>query len=111
MLSKLMATVKFPVPPKGAAPALAAARAGGYHARVPDQRGKGAPMKFLVSRASQGAVSKGPPCQGAVRGPEASAWPGEYQWFIELSTLEDLLAFLDGNGRALGLFAPEEGEP
>ena len=67
-------------------------------------------MKFLVSRASQGAVSKGPPCQGAVRGPEARAWPGEYQWVVEVDTLEGLIAFLEANGGALGLFSPEEGE-
>jgi hypothetical protein len=45
-----------------------------------------------------------------VRGPEAEAWPGEHQWFLELSSLEDLLAFLNENGGAVGLFAPEEGE-
>jgi hypothetical protein len=68
-------------------------------------------MKFLVSRASQGDASKRPPCQGAIRGPEATAWPGEYQWYIELDTLDGLLAFLEQTGGALGLFAPEEGEP
>jgi hypothetical protein len=67
-------------------------------------------MRFIVTRSSEGAVSKGPPCRGAVRGPEAPAWPGEYQWFVELSGLEDLLAFLNENGGGLGLFAPEEGE-
>ncbi len=67
-------------------------------------------MRFQVCRASQGAVSKAPPCKGAVRGPEAKAWPGEYAWFVELSTLEELTAFLDEYGGALGLFAPEEGE-
>ena len=67
-------------------------------------------MKFLVTRASQGAVSSEPPCRGAVRGPEAAAWPGEYQWFIELATLDDLLAFLHATGGGLGLFAAEEGE-
>jgi hypothetical protein len=67
-------------------------------------------MRFLVSRSSQGAVSKQPPCRGAVRGPEASAWPGEYQWYVELNRLEDLVAFLDENGGGLGLFSPEEGE-
>jgi hypothetical protein len=67
-------------------------------------------MKFLITRASQGAVSKGPPCKGAMRGPEATAWPGEYQWFVELATLEDLVAFLDQTGGALGLFSPEEDE-
>jgi hypothetical protein len=67
-------------------------------------------MKFLVSRASQGAVSKGPPCRGAVRGPEAAAWPGEYEWFVELGTLAELMALLNETGGGLGLFAPEEGE-
>ena len=67
-------------------------------------------MKFLVNRASEGAVSKRPPCKGAVRGPESPAWPGEYQWFIELATLEELTAFLDETGGGLGLFAPEEDE-
>jgi hypothetical protein len=67
-------------------------------------------MKFQVCRASQGAVAKAPPCQGAVRGPEAKAWPGEFAWFVELATLEELAAFLDENGGALGLFAPEGGE-
>jgi hypothetical protein len=67
-------------------------------------------MKFLVCRTSQGAVSKKPPCKGAVRGPEAAAWPGEFQWFVELATMEELVAFLNGNGGALGVFAPEEGD-
>ena len=67
-------------------------------------------MKFLVSRASQGAVSDGPPCPGAVRGPESAAWPGEYQWFVELAGLEDLVALLDQTGGGLGLFAPDEGD-
>lgn len=67
-------------------------------------------MRFLVCRASQGAVSKKPPCQGAVRGPEAPAWPGEYQWFLDVGSLDDLIAFRDANGGGLGLFTPEEGE-
>jgi len=33
-------------------------------------------MRFLVGRTSEGAVSKSPPCKGAIRGPESSAWPG-----------------------------------
>jgi hypothetical protein len=66
-------------------------------------------MKFLVSRASQGSVSKDPPCKGAERGPE-SAWPGEYEWLIEVGRLEELISFLHDNGGALGLFAPEEDE-
>jgi hypothetical protein len=67
-------------------------------------------MKFLVSRASEGAISKRPPCKGAVRGPEANAWPGEYQWFVEVDTLEDLLVLLNETGGGLGLFSPEEDE-
>jgi hypothetical protein len=67
-------------------------------------------MKFLVTRASQGAVSKEAPCQGASRGPEAPAWPGEYEWFIEVDNLEQLVALLHQSGGALGLFAPEEDE-
>jgi hypothetical protein len=67
-------------------------------------------MKFLVSRASEGAVSKHPPCKKAIRGPAAEAWPGEYQWYVELATLEDMMAFLAETGGGLGLFLPEEGE-
>ncbi len=67
-------------------------------------------MKFLINRASEGAVSKRPPCKGAVRGPESSAWPGEYQWFIELDGLDNLIALLNETGGGLGLFTPEAGE-
>jgi hypothetical protein len=67
-------------------------------------------MKFLVGSASEGIVSKKPPCKRAVRGPEAEAWPGEYHWSVELNTLDDLMAFLHDNGGGLGLFAPEDGE-
>ncbi len=67
-------------------------------------------MKFLVTRASEGAVSAKSPCKGAVRGPESKLWPGEYQWHLELATLDDLLAFLEQHGGGLGLFTPEEGE-
>ena len=67
-------------------------------------------MRFQVSRSSQGAVSKKAPCKGAVRGPEAAAWPGEYAWFVELNGLDELLRFLQENGGGLGLFAAEEGE-
>jgi hypothetical protein len=67
-------------------------------------------MRFLVTRSSQGSVSRDPPCRGAVRGPEAGAWPGEYPWYLDLNRLEDLVAFLNENGGALGLFSPEEGE-
>jgi len=68
------------------------------------------PMKFLVSRESEGPVSKTPPCKRAQRGPQASGWPGEYEWLLELNTLEDLMAFLAETGGALGLFSPEGGE-
>jgi hypothetical protein len=67
-------------------------------------------MKFQVSRTSLGAVSKESPCQGAVRGPQAAVWPGEYIWHVELDTLEELQRFLEKNGGGLGLFCPEEGE-
>jgi hypothetical protein len=67
-------------------------------------------MIFRVCRASGGAISKQPPCKGATRGPEARAWPGEYEWFLELNSLEDLMKFLSANGGALGLYTPEEGE-
>lgn len=67
-------------------------------------------MKFLVSRESRGPVSKQSPCQGAVRGPESPAWPGEYEWSVEIGSLDELLGFLGRNGGALGLFEPEDGE-
>jgi hypothetical protein len=67
-------------------------------------------MKFLVSRSSEGSVSKKPPCKGAARGPEADAWPGEYSWYVEVRTLEELIAFLQANDGALGLFTPEDDE-
>ncbi len=67
-------------------------------------------MKFLLSRSSQGPVSMNPPLKGALRGPESTAWPGEYQWFLEIKTLEELLALLEKTGGALGLFSPEEDE-
>ncbi len=67
-------------------------------------------MRFLVMRSSQGAVSTEPPCPGAVRGPEAAAWPGEFPWFVDIDGLEGLIAFLNANGGGLGLFAPEDGE-
>ncbi len=67
-------------------------------------------MKFLVYRSSQGAMSKDPPCVQAMRGPEAPAWPGEFQWFVVLQSLEELVQFLQDNGGGLGLFAAEEGE-
>jgi hypothetical protein len=67
-------------------------------------------MKFQITRASQGPVSKEPPVKGAVRGPEASAWPGEYCWFLEINSLDELLAFLADSGGALGMFSPEPDE-
>lgn len=67
-------------------------------------------MRFQVGRSSEGAVSKTPPCRGAIRGAEAPAWPGEYQWYIELETLAELRRFLEENGGGLGIFSPEEGE-
>jgi len=67
-------------------------------------------MRFLVSRSSQGAMSKDPPCVQAIRGPEAPAWPGEFQWYVELDSLEQLMKFLEEHGGGLGLFMPEEGE-
>jgi hypothetical protein len=67
-------------------------------------------MRFLISRSSKGIVSKRSPCPGAIRGPESAAWPGEYQWFLDLDTLEDLVALLERTGGGLGLFTPEEGE-
>jgi hypothetical protein len=71
---------------------------------------EGRAVKFLVNRASQGPVSKKPPCKGAIRGGEAAAWPGEYQWLIELGSLDELVQFLNATGGALGLYVPEEGE-
>jgi hypothetical protein len=67
-------------------------------------------MRFQVYRSSWGATSRDAPCRGAIRGLEATAWPGEYVWYVELGTLEELQAFLNANGGALGLFGPEEGE-
>ena len=67
-------------------------------------------MRFLICRGSEGAVSSDRPCPGAVRGPESAAWPGEYEWYVDLNSLEELLAFLDRNGGALGLYSPEEDE-
>lgn len=67
-------------------------------------------MRFQVSRASQGTVSAEAPCPEAIRGPESAAWPGEYTWYVEVGSLEELLGFLERNGGALGLFVPEEGE-
>jgi hypothetical protein len=68
-------------------------------------------MKFLIGRSSEGAVSKHPPCPGAVRGPESTVWPGEYPWYVELTSLEELVALLERTGGALGLYTPEDDEP
>ena len=57
-------------------------------------------MKFLVNRASVGAVSKRPPCKGAVRVPEPTAWPGESLWYVEVDDLEGLIALLEETGGA-----------
>jgi hypothetical protein len=67
-------------------------------------------MNFSVTRSSEGAVSKRPPIKGAIRGPESSVWPGEFEWYVELNTLEELLAFLKKTGGGIGLFVPEQGE-
>jgi hypothetical protein len=67
-------------------------------------------MKFQICRASQGPVSKDRPCPGVVRGPEAVGWPGEHAWFIEVDSLDALVALLQSTGGALGLFAPEGDE-
>jgi hypothetical protein len=67
-------------------------------------------MRFLVNRASTGPVSQDAPCPEAKRGLESSAWPGEYQWYLDLDSLEQLVAFLESSGGGLGLFLPEEGE-
>lgn len=65
-------------------------------------------MKFYIYRASEGSVSKSPPCAGAQRGPEAPAWPGEYLWYVELAKLEDLMRFMEANGGGVGVFSAEE---
>jgi hypothetical protein len=49
------------------------------------------------------------PCPGAVRGPEAEAFPGEYTWFIDLETLDDLVGLLDNYG-GLVLWSADQGE-
>jgi hypothetical protein len=67
-------------------------------------------MKFAVTRSSQGAVSKRPPLPGAQRGPESPVWTGEFEWYIEVNSLDELLELLKKTGGALGLFAPEAGE-
>lgn len=67
-------------------------------------------MRFLVSRSSQGAMSKDPPCVQAIRGPEAPAWPGEFQWYVELKSAEEIMKFVDEHGGAIGMYTAEEGE-
>jgi hypothetical protein len=76
--------------------------------RFEKKRGKA--MKFSVTRSSEGAVSKAPPVPGAIRGRESSAWPGEFEWHIEVNTLEELLALLRKTACGIGLFVPEQGE-
>src|SRR5262249_51445890 len=71
---------------------------------------RGMRMTFLIYRTSEGAVSKAAPCKGAVRGPESPAWPGEHEWYVELNSLEELMALLSATGGGLGLFPPEGGE-
>jgi hypothetical protein len=66
-------------------------------------------MRFQVCRASEGSVSQDAPVPGAVRGPVAPVFPGEYVWFLEVTTLEELVAFLDEHG-GLVLWSAEEGE-
>ncbi len=68
-------------------------------------------MRFQITRSSEGAVCRKAPCVQAIRGPESAAFPGQYQWFVELSDLAELLALLRETGGGLGLFSPEEGEP
>jgi hypothetical protein len=71
---------------------------------------KGQPMKFQITRTSKGAVSKRPMCKGAIRGAESPGWPGEYEWFVELNGLDELVKFLHATGGGLGLWAPEAEE-
>jgi hypothetical protein len=76
----------------------------------PPSPGQEKAMRFQITRASLGAVSKDAPVRGAIRGPESSAWPGEYSWFLDMNTLDELLAFLGDSGGALGMFSPEPDE-
>ncbi len=66
-------------------------------------------MRFQISRSSEGSVSKTPPVAGAVCGPEAPAFPGEYVWFVEVNSLDELVHLLDEHG-GLVLWSAEEGE-
>ena len=61
-----------------------------------------------VNRPAWGPLSL-PPVPGAIRGPEAPAFPGEYVWFIELNGLDDLIRLLDEHG-GLVLWSAAEGE-
>jgi hypothetical protein len=45
-----------------------------------------------------------------VRGEEAPAFPGEFEWYVELNSLEELMTLLRIAGGGLGLFSPEEYE-
>ena len=67
-------------------------------------------MRFQVTRTSQGAISKKPPCRGASRGPESPAWPGEFVWYLELKGLEELIQFLNDHEGGLALHKPEPDE-
>jgi hypothetical protein len=67
-------------------------------------------MRFVVSRSSQGPMSKDPPCIEAIRGPEAPAWPGEFLWYVELDSLDAVMKFVEEHGGAIGVFTAEEGE-
>ena len=67
-------------------------------------------MRFQVTRTSQGAISKTPPCRGAIRGPESPAWPGEFVWYLDLKVLEELVQFLNDHEGGLALYTPEPDE-
>jgi len=66
-------------------------------------------MRFQVMHSAEGSVSKEPPVPGAVRGPEAPAFPGEFLWYLELESLDDLIRLLDQHG-GLMLWSADEGE-
>jgi hypothetical protein len=76
---------------------------------APGSGGRRKAMRFQVTRSSEGNVSRTPPCPEAVRGPEAAAFPGEYLWFVELNSIEDLVRLLDTHG-GLVLWSAEQGE-
>jgi len=66
-------------------------------------------MRFQVIRSSEGSVSATPPVPGAVRGPEAPAFPGEYVWFLDVADLDALVRLLDEHGGFV-LWSADEGE-